>query len=357
MQLLNALSSFLSFKRPERAAVQLVRPARPASQMTMRMDECTLGFKAAQIAMREGVVPSYFVWGDDAVKYDRHIMVPLARDMYQNNAIYAAIIDRLVTEVIGEDGVELKPTHRLQSVNEEIKAKWATWCEYADFEQEDDFTEIERRVFTEVLNVGEVLLYKRRADHTLQIIESERIEDITYGERGEPESFRISTRGNEPIDISADDTIFICLKKNRKSDGRGTGLLWNCMDVVHMLMHILRSSAKSWGVTAKIALAVTTAGGSALVEALNRQSNGGATVDSDGDGEVDSAASIASRFIDIPDGTVFFGKPGESVSAVPHNGVPNAARDQHVLTYLRIISSVCGFDAATVLLGDFSKTI
>lgn len=327
---------------------------RPVSKLslTQRLDPSQLSWRAAQIAIREKLTVRQDVFGDDSVKENRELMVALARDMYQNNALYSGIINRMVMEVIGNDGFELKPTGKRQAVNKGIVQQWLGWCEYADYEEDDDFTELERRIFAELLNVGEVLLVKIRSNQTLQIIETERIEKIEYKKNGAPESFVVSEKGGKQKSISADDAIFLCLKNCRKSQERGSGVLWSCMDIVHMLMFILRSSAKSWGVISKIAAVINKEEGSTLAAQMRRASNG----ESVEDDEEEDDSDVADRLYDLPEGFIFVGKQGENISPVSHAGVPNADIEKHIMIYLRIISAEIGFDAATVLLNDFTKT-
>ncbi len=307
-------------------------------------------FQAAEIARRDGVMVPSYATGDDAIKRDRDLMVRLNRDLFMNNAPYRAIINGMVGAVVGTDGVEFCPTADKET-KDVLTSLWLDWTKYADFTRRQSFTGMERQIFTELLVVGEVLLVKRKS-LKLQIVESERIKEVTTNDNGEITSVSVydPNAKSGSVTISSENFIYLSLTE-RPSQVRGAGILWCCADIVSMLSYVLRKSARAWGMAANYAIAVEAdsapAWGEKMAEASTTDPETGETYETDD--------PLEGRSFSMEDCQIFLGRKGEKISTVSHNGIPNVQLGEHVLTYLRIISSVIGCDAATFVLSDYSK--
>lgn len=307
---------------------------------------------AAEVAKMDNLVPPSERDGEAAIKRDRKLMVRINRDMYLNVPIYRALVNAIVTNVIGEDGAEFSPALDDDVVAPElvakIRRKWLRWTRRADFSGRRSFTEVERMVLTELIVVGEVLLIKRYApdnpsEPVLQLVESERIDEVkTDPFTGAITHFMIDPmNGSDPIRVDAGDAIYLSLT-DRPSQTRGIGLLWACCPEINMISFILRSSAKSWAVACRLAFAIKKSNTSEVVKQM-----AGLT------GEDDE--ELGDRLVEVGDALIVVLKPGEEVGPINHNGLPNAQLRDHILTFLRIIAGSIGFDAATVVLQDFSE--
>lgn len=310
-------------------------------------------FQAAEIARRDGVMVPNYANGDDAIKRDRELMVRLNRDLFMNNACYRAIVGGMVGVIVGDDGAEFSP--EVDKPTKDILTKlWLQWTKYADFTGRNSFTTMERQIVQELLIVGEVLLLKRKG-LKLQIVESERIKEVLTNENGEiteivvtdPRALNPSTGGVKSLKPS--DFIYLSLTE-RPSQVRGAGILWCCADIVSMLSYILRKSARAWGMAANYAIAVEAA----AAPEWGKQMAEANTVDAE-TGEDISDDPLEGRTFAMEDCQIFLGRQGEKISTISHNGIPNVQLGEHALTYLRIISSVIGCDAATFVLSDYSK--
>ena len=314
-------------------------------------DPYSLRHMAAEIARREGVSIPAYESGDDAIKRDRELMVKISRDMFMNNAVYRSIISGLVTATIGEDGVEFKP-NVAEPYKSYLQNKFNQWTRFADYSKRKSFTSIERHIATEMFVVGEILLVKRRSDMSLQLIETERIVNVnTDKSDGSLVSVDIkdSSKRSGLTTVKAEDCIYISLT-DRPTQTRGCGILWSCLDVVQMLMFVLRSSAKAWGVASQYAVVVEKENANQVAAQLAAQQY----TTEEGEAPTEDE-DLEGRYVTVDDVQTFFGKVGEKVTVVNQSGVPNTQLGEHVLTFLRIISSVIGCDAATFVLSDYSK--
>jgi capsid protein len=310
-------------------------------------------FTAAEIARRDGVFVPAYATGEDAIKRDRELMVRLNRDQYMNSAPYRAIIMAFCGAVCGDDGIEFSPVAEPKT-KILLQTLWTKWTNFADITGRGTFTDLERQIVTELAVVGEVLLVKRKG-LALQIIESERIAAVLTDAQGAVTAVEVLDPAAEKgrITIKASDCIYVSLT-DRPSQMRGAGILWSCCDVVSMLTYILRKSARAWGMAANYAIAIEADSAPEYAAMLAQQ-----TQTDPETGEIITPTEtdpLDGRSFQMDDAQMFFGRKGEKISTISHNGVPNVMLSEHVLTYLRIISSVVGFDAATAILSDFSQT-
>lgn len=340
----------------------IIRKAKRLSSSPMwmkpKMDEANcFRYYAAEVARRECMTVPNYSDGEDAIKSDYNLMVRINRDLYQNNPVYRAIINGVCTAIVGEDGCEFSPKVQgliTPEIKQAMQDLFLNWCKFADYSERFSFTEIERLVCTELLVVGSCLLYKANGTK-LQLIEVERVKEILTDFAGRITGFVLFDKSKPEgvTTLDASDCIYVS-NVDRPSQVRGTGLLWSVCDVCTMLMFILRRSAKAWAIASSYALAFEAENGSAVAAAMNNIA-GSDGEESDPDAPVYPKDPTEGRSACLDDVSMFFGKPGEKVSVVNHTGVPNVQLGEHVLTYLRIISSVIGVDAATFVQADFSR--
>ena len=284
----------------------------------------------------------------DAVKWNRHLFL--------NNAIHKALIQSLVSMVLGTDGVEVI-VNADEQVKQDLSSVLAGFYRNADLTKINYFTELERLILTELLVAGEVLVLKVREKRALQIIETERIKEVILSDTtGEIVAFHIYDEKHEKgyIEIKKKNAIFLSLV-DRPSQIRGVGILTPALDVIGLMGSVMSSSAAGMAVVSKHALIVKKRDAEETAAAMSYSYTGGGEEDDDSEDEQDEIIDPVG-VSDMGDALIFWSNdPDADLHAVNHNGVPNDKLAEHLLTYCRVISSTCGLDAAAVILHDFSQ--
>lgn len=312
-------------------------------------------YYASRVAQRDGLHGVVEYTGEEQISADRRLMVSLARDQYQNNPIYKAIIDGMAAAILGEDGAQLMLAADLKAkYKAEIYSNFNKFFKLPEVSESMSFTELEREIVTQFLNVGEILLIKIKGGQ-LQIIESERIEEVNVNNYGKIENFKIYYQADRTSSktktIAAKDAIYICNRDRRASQVRGNGVLWCSLPSANMITVIMRSCAKSWGMVSRFAFSLVGQDApSVLKNQLNQLSTDGTTTT---ETETEAPEDSVSTF-DISDGMIFAAKNGYSLNPIKANTVPDKLAD-HLLTYLRFMLSPLRVDAASGVLSDFSK--
>lgn len=315
-------------------------------------------FTAPAAMVRDGFSFPTYVSGDSAIS-NRKLALAASRHMYQNNALYASLINRLCDVITGPSGADLMVTTGEDDLNDMIETVFDQWAKRPEITGRFDWQQLQRIISRELFIAGECLLVKVRGQLKLQVIESERIKTANVDAVGQYTSFVVTDPAAQSgyTTVSAADCLFISAVL-QPSQTRGTSPLWSCIDVINMVMSILRSSAKSWGLVSRLAFVIKKAAAGQL--AFNESYS--VTTDCDGDGTADvlqdddDTNNILERFQNFGDGVIGNLEPGEDIAAIPHSGVPNSDLEKQLLIYLRVVSSTIGIDAATTLLNDWSKT-
>jgi lambda family phage portal protein len=111
---------------------------------------------------------------DNEVMYAARTLRARARDLVRNNPYAAGVVEAFAANVIGEQGIRLKPTLTLprndpkgepdQQVNWIIERAWERWgCDYASVDEMDSWHELERLIVKSWVTDGEVFIRRRKA--------------------------------------------------------------------------------------------------------------------------------------------------------------------------------------------------
>ena len=324
-----------------------------------------LRYEAAERYRADGISVPLSKNGATLIKKDRQYMVRINRDLQQNNPIYKSIINSLVTNVLGVDGASVIWHVDNETDKDWLKKQFKIFNRIADYTGRFSLTELERIILQELLVVGEVLLLKKRKSLQLQIIETERIKTVNSDNTGKIISFDIEGGTNtEVVTVLAKDAIYI-YNPERYSSNRGLGVLWSACDLINTESYILRSSAKAMGIASRHTVAIEKEDGEQQMANYNEGLAGNTPPVADATGtDVETPTDWVApddyeypedRIFDVEDTTMFIGKKGEKINLVNQNGVPNGKIGDHILTFSRIVASSVGIDAASAVLGDFSK--
>lgn len=258
----------------------------------------------------------------------RATMLKWARFSYENSPIYRALIDRATELIVGTDGVEIQA---LSPQRKEIEALWKRFCFSADVRSKTSFTGLEREIVRELLNVGEVLIQKIPGVFPkLRIISSERIKEVNVDRDGAIASITLNDEG-EPT-LRGDEIVYI--SDSPQPEGvRGRGILWSVGYYISYLDQILGSTAKSASEAAKLAVIVTTDEGAPLV----------------------AEGEEAPLCEENEAGQIWTGKRGENIQILK-NELPPQGLESGLAPFLKLIASVTGLPADTIILGDYSKS-
>lgn len=324
---------------PAREAAAAPLSAPPRAMVEDRADPQRLyRLRAAEVARSQGWFFPEYRLGEDAVTRDAVLSRKMSRDAMQNSPIYRALAEKIVTNVLGEDGGELQMLSDDAEKVASYLAKWNAWCRRPEISGRFAMSDFERIILRELLVAGAVLLVKHPG-MVLELVEAEYIHAIHTRERtGEIDSFvlRIPKTGGgfEEKNIGASRAIYLA-DTTRYTQYSGISTLLVSLPMILQIEYIQGATAQAWGAASAHALAATLEAG----------------IDGMG-GSKDPAGARVTYDID---GTKFFvGKPGEKLEPVDQNKIPNANLDKHCFTFLQYICAPHGVNPDHML-SDFSK--
>lgn len=321
-------------------------------------------FEAVQRLRRSGRPLPQGGSADYQARYDLDLLRAESQRMDRDNAIYAAIVNRALDNIIG-DGFSLQSRAASARKRQKIEALWRDWCEsgpevrgFSKWWQDERL--VLRHVWVEG-DVGAILVSQGDVAGRYQLVEagqivtpgagakSKNIENgVELDKYGRPLRFHVADysdsgattkRVTQPIE--AKDFVFVC-QRLRASQTRGFPVQTPNLPVFHMLSDVLVNEAYSWQLQSRIAVAITRPGAAELAMAASDES------------DRTKPPAVADRMLDFDDGLVFHLEPGESVQTIQRN-IPGHQFTDSVTTYLRILGLPVGMPLELVLL-DWSKT-
>ena len=289
-----------------------------------------------------GMLPKIYASEAEAVRPDAAKMLSIQRDLHRNSDIYNALVNYLITMILGSEGAEILWRDDRKS---DLEALWRHFIDTADASCRGSFLQVEIWALTELLVTGEAFLMLN-GDSTISIIESERIKEVVYNKRGAIQNFVISN-GDKETSIKSENCIFIALWK-RPSAVRGTPLFSPCVDNVNILSSIVRSIGASWHKQSKMALSLSTPGGTDDVDLKGMLAGQAQEKDDKEPGETSGSAVDV---MDLGESVLFVGKG--TISGI-NQTIPNATFGDSVESMMRIIASSAGL-AGDSILNSFSN--
>lgn len=315
-----------------------------------------LGYKAATYARSNGVAPAQNVSADADIRYDGPTLRAESRRMFNDNGLYASVINRLTDNVIG-GGFSLQARTSDEDVNDTLESLWEDFTESPEITDKFDWYEVERLVLQHILIDGDVGLLKTNAG-LLQIIEANRIFNAQAGVNttgnhiengievdslGKLINFYVSdyvgygTSVSPGKPYSASDMIFIA-NRDRASQTRGVPKLVSVMPIMHMIMDILTSEAISWQTISKFAMAIKRMNGPEQ-----------AYQESDVNTDSTSASDLPARVQQFDFATIVNLQPGEDIESIKRE-IPSMTFEQSILVFIRLLGLPVGLPLELTML-------
>ena len=292
-----------------------------------------------------GMLPKIYASEAEAVRPDAAKMLSIQRDLHRNSDIFNALINYLITMILGSEGAEILWRDDRKA---DLETLWRHFIDTADASCRGSFLQVEIWALTELLVTGEAFLMLN-GDSTVSIVESERIKEVVYNKRGAIQNFLISN-GDKETSIKSESCLFIALWK-RPSAIRGTPLFSPCVDNVNVVSSIIRSVAASWHKQSKMALSLSTPGGTDDVDLKGMLAGQAQNQEKDGGNGETSGSAV--DVMDLGEGTLYIGKG--NISGITQT-IPNATFSDSVESMIRIIASSAGLAGDNILnsFGNYS---
>lgn len=215
-----------------------------------------LKYDIVTVMAREKYAPPAYLTSDKRILRDRDKVVRYARKSIINNPLYQRLVNLVTDYVLGADGVELLLDRPEMSERERERAAtaWREWCLHCDARDEQAFTNLEKEIVREVLNVGEVLIVIN-PDKTLSIVQTENILKVETDTRGRASAYitrSINPETGERNDtrLPAADCVFL-YNKPEPNATRGVGYFWSAFVYLFYVDNMLKSTSKSAAEAAK----------------------------------------------------------------------------------------------------------
>lgn len=307
-----------------------------------------------------------------------------ARALVRDNAYAWNVLDTIVSNVVGSDGITPQSTFEttegddVEDVNDIRDAVWADWCEVCDINGKLTFAEIQALCMREIVEAGEVLVkivktpgktYRgitRPVSLALEVIEADRLslDRDTYKAGGIRNGNRI-VRGVEIDDLGKPVAYWI-YKQHPNSPyvvGNQIPERIDAKDILHLFRmdRVGQTRGVSWfapamqwmrdlGVYVDNELQASAVA-SCFTAVIKTDSPTGQLFAPEGEETTDQNGNALEY---LEPGLVARLKPGESIEAV-NPGRPNAAADPWIRLMLRGICAGTGTSYESVS-KDFSNT-
>ena len=340
-------------------------PKQPQKLTTKKQSYDQLGHKVADVA-REQNINTARETGDAASRYDRQSLVGVARQAYDENLVYATIIDRMTANLVGADGFGLQARTGDPELNAKIENEiFPKFTQNPEYRELWSWANVQKGVCKDMLGVGDIGFIKL-VNGQLQAIESEwianpvgdimrRVSPRRKIEQGIEQTLggKVTAFWHNPPSpegypgvkgtrIDKKDFIYVNGDIQRFSRTRPLPPFIQMMSSIWRLDDILDSEAVCWQLLAKIAFIVN-----------KDNSDEDAFEDSEERSDAE-AYDLADRFQDIGTGLVMHGNQGDNVTGVNRN-LPGKEFPQSVRAFMQMFSMRCGLPLEILML-DWSKT-
>lgn len=278
-----------------------------------------------------------------------------SRGFDRNNAIYQAIVTRMLDVALG-DGLNLQAKTDDESLDARIEVLWGEFWADPDVRGMDDGREVLRQIARQVIVDGDLGILRTDSGQ-IQIFPAELIastlreyqgrqvyQGIELDENRKPVAFWVQSYGvsGEPTRgegrrIAASAMDFVA-NRRRNEQTRGEPLMQAGFGTVQRLNDICDSEAAAWQVNSRFAMTATL-------------ENGGSDVDpqTQSDPEAGSSGDLQPRCVDIGSAMIFYGKPGEKLEGIKRD-VPGPNFPESLKMFLRVLGMPIGMSLEFILL-------
>jgi len=283
----------------------------------------------------------------------------LSQGMYREFSQYRGMVSTLVNNVVGT-GFGLQARTQSPELNIELERIWERWAHEPEVTGRYSWAALQARAFFLQVVDGDCLIVKTNRGR-LQIVEAAQLDSATKlrtdasantetvlgVERdmfGVPVAYYIRTYKNgtaigDPIRIPADSALHVA-EFERPSVSRGVPIAISALSDSHRLKDVFDSSAAAWVLQSRMALGLQTEDARAFAGSI-------------GDSEGIDANSLASRFVNIGEGTIAVLGPDEEIKPIDQNR-PGQNFENGVMAFMRPIAMAFGMPLELATL-DFSR--
>lgn len=283
-------------------------------------------------------------------KYDRKFAVDMSREYYRDNAIYAGMINRLVSYIIGS-GFQLQTRTHNKEFNDQLEKLWAEFWLSPEIRGMSG-KDVAEMVCREILLAGDCGVLKTEYG-LLQLIEAEQIVSsankygIDIDRYGKPTAYYVAPYNEngyispgEAQPVSPDDMVFVA-NLERPSSIRAVPPGQSSFNMLMRLGDILDSEVQCWETLSRVALAITRADAG--------------TEDFDTSDDDEYSNLVPELKIKNFDGAMIFeGSPGDEVKGIDRN-IPGVNFQQSLYAFLRMVGLSFGMPLEVLIL-DWSKS-
>ncbi len=314
------------------------------------------GYHSARVADKEGRAPVTGS-GDSHSLYDRERLVVQARTFMRDNGIFAGLIDRATSYIVG-NGFGLQAKSANAEWNNDAERIWRAFWRRPEIRGTLSGRGVERMICRELLVAGDVGVIKAEGGK-LQLIESEQIkgkeakgDGIEKDDIGRPTAYWVSPWGPNggPLPAQAkrylpDDFLFVA-RLDRPSISRGVPPCQASFPMLHRINDVCDSEAIAWQLLSKIAVRINRTGGPSIAYQTSIEDDNKSGTDAEGD--------FASRVHELDDALIFHGELGEEVNGIERN-IPGKDFPASLTMFLRLLGLPLGLPLEVVLL-DWTKS-
>lgn len=320
----------------------------------------SIGYRNATLLTNvDGMSFSANFGGDASGDLSRETLVAQSRQFYRDNGLYAGVINRPVSYIVG-DGLKLQARSGDENWNAQCEELWTDFMHAPDVTGTLDGCQFQNMVVRERFITGDIfgLMVRAPGDDQvrIQLFESEQcIPMHRYRDNGV-----VLNKHNRPTDYNligyerngtqyAQRTggtlqnakyVFHSFNKDRPSSSRGVPLLQSVFPMLHRITDICDAEAIARQMLAHLAIAI------------NRSSDTRAGAEAYG--KSTAANDTAFRIQEYDYASVFYGGPGEEIKAIDRN-IPGSNFEANMRMFIRMVGLPVGCPLEVVLL-DWTKS-
>lgn len=321
----------------------------------------SIGYRNANLLMNvDGMSFSKNYGGDASGDLSRETLVAQSRQFYRDNGLYAGVINRPVSYIVG-DGLKLQARSGDDKWNKQCEEVWTDFMRSPDVTGTLDGCQFQNMIVRERFITGDIfgLMVKAPGDDQtrIQLFESEQcIPNYLYHDNGvmlnkynRPTNYNLvgyETNGMQYAPrtggtLQNSKFVFHSFNKDRPSSSRGVPILQSVFPMLHRITDICDAEAIARQMLSHLAIAI------------NRSSDTRAGAEAYG-GSTADANDSAFRIQEYDYASVFYGGPGESIQGIDRN-IPGSNFEANMRMFIRMVGLPVGCPLEVVLL-DWTKS-
>lgn len=334
---------------PPRSKRQTTQP----SHSVVRHGYDASGYYTEKLLARDSVSTTGVHYSTDRRRdYDRVKLVEYSRQFYENNGIYAGMINRAAGYIVG-NGYELQARTEDEKWNSDAEAMWKHFWSEPEIRMVNSGRQVERIICQELLLTGEMFALLLQ-EGQIQILESEQIaksyqdDGIDTDSFGRPVRFYVAPYSAGRVDTSrakayASANMIYATRTDRPAVLRSKPPCQSIFPMLHRINDVCDSEAAAWQLLSRFAMAVLRESGPNL-----------GFEESSEDETKTGTGEISNRVTETDYALIFHGQPGEDVKGIDRN-IPGQNFSESVVMFMRLLGLPLGLPLEIMLL-DWTKS-